>query len=157
MNGVDGVAEGVGAIPRTPVGRQLTRARARFRRRRLDADLAAGLDPWSSAEHLVRAQQLVSVAERRKVAIALETLVTCAERRLGVSPRLAPLRTTTVLSERAALVALARRLADLEPVPPRVVAELEWLLWDPRSPVFRGGMSPEALGHIAERCLSATD
>ena len=46
--------EAIGYLPRTVVGRRLTRVRARLRRRRLDRALAQGADPWTDAELLVR-------------------------------------------------------------------------------------------------------
>jgi hypothetical protein len=154
MHRTDG-NEGVGAVPRTAVGRQLVRVRARVRRRRLDTALAAGCSPWGSADLIVRAAQLVSAEERRKVAVALQTLVECAEHGRPLSAYL-KIREPAVLHERAALLALAARLAGSDPVPAAVVAQLEWLLWDERSPLYAGGESPELISDVTGRCLVAT-
>ena len=155
MNPVDRSPAGVGVVPRTPAGRGLVHVRARLRRRRLDAALAAGCDPWGSAELIVRAAQLTTVQERRKVALALETLVRCAEQGRPLSAYLR-IREPAVLCERERLLTLAARLNEPDPVPAAVMAQLEWLLWNERSPLFAGGDAPEVIGHVTERCLVAT-
>ena len=60
------------------LGWRLARIRALVRRRRLDAALAHGADPWSAGELVVRAAQLGSLAERRKVAAGLISLLDLA-------------------------------------------------------------------------------
>ena len=103
----------------------------------------------------MRAEQLTSVQERLRVAAALETAVRCAELGRGFTVHL-KLREQAVLDEREALLELARRVSALAPVPPAVVAQLEWLLWDRRSPLYAGGDPPELIGHVAGRCLAVT-
>ena len=149
------VPDGVGAFPRTRLGRRLVRLRVRFRRRALDAALADGCDPWASPELTVRAAQLTTLRERRKVADALELAVRCAEEGRSVSVYLR-LREQAVLRERDALVELAVRLRSADPVPAAVVSQLEWLLWNASSPLYTGGDPPAHIGRIAERCLLDT-
>lgn len=155
MHRTDRTAEGVGPAPRTALGRCLVRMRVQMRRGKLDAALAAGTSPWASPELILRASQLTAPDERRKVAVALEAVVACAEQGRSVS-RYLHLREGAVLHDREALVELAARLAGTEPVPAAVIAQLEWLLWSERSPFYVGGESPEVIGLIAHRCLSAT-
>jgi hypothetical protein len=69
---------GIGALPRGAVGWRLARIRAARRRRRLDAALAEGADPWSAGELMVRAARLGSYAERRKIAAGLDALLDLA-------------------------------------------------------------------------------
>jgi hypothetical protein len=151
----DGTSEGVGPFPRTALGRRFVRMQVRLRRRRLDAALAAGCNPWGSPELTLRAAALAAPQERRKVAVALATVVECAERGRSVC-RYLKLRERAVLLERDALVELAVRLSGSEPVPPAVIAQLEWLLWDECSPLYAGGESPDVIPDITERCLLAT-
>ncbi len=138
---------GIGALPRGAVGWRLTRIRAVLRRRRLDAALAQGADPWSAGELLVRAAQLGSPAERRKVAAGLTALLDLAAFQRRGSPYLT-VRHELVIEHQESLRALAERLDQSEPVDVAVVAQLELLLTDPASPVYtrRGRSSPARRG-----------
>ena len=146
--------EAIGYLPRTVVGRRLTRVRARLRRRRLDRALAQGADPWTDAELLVRASDLTSPAVRHQVASSLEALVDVAEGRCSQSPYLR-VRTAVVLSRRETLRALALRLRDPAPVELPVLALLAVLVWDESSPVYVGGRHPTGATEAADRCLDA--
>ena len=79
---------GISLLPRSVVGRRLASIRARLRRPQLDAALAQGADPWSAPELMVRASQLGSLSERRKLAAGLLTLVALAahQRRASAIP-----------------------------------------------------------------------
>jgi hypothetical protein len=80
--------EGVAQVPRRALTRRAVGLWAHVRRRRLDAALAAGADPWSAADLMVRASRLSSLSERREIAAALEALLALAEQDRAVSPRL---------------------------------------------------------------------
>ena len=144
---------GIGLLPRSAVGWRLTRIRAARRRRRLDAALAEGADPWSAGELMVRAARLGTYAERRKIAAGLDALLDLAafqQRRSSnhmVRPQL-------VLEHQESLRALAERLGQLAPVDVAVVAQLELLLTDPASPIYTGGGDPRGLSELTSRCLA---
>ncbi len=143
---------GIGALPRGAVGWRLTRIRAVLRRRRLDAALAQGADPWSAGELLVRAAQLGSPAERRKVAAGLSALLDLAAFQRRGSPYLT-VRHELVIEHQESLRALAERLDRSEPVEIAVVAQLELLLTDAASPVYAGGGDPHQLAEVTAHCL----
>ena len=146
------MSHGIGALPRGAVGWRLTQIRAILRRRRLDAALAQGADPWSAGELLVRAAQLGSPAERRKIAAGLTALLDHAASQRRGSPYLM-VRHQLVLEHQESLRALAERLDRSEPVDVAVVAQLELLLTDPASPVYAGGGDPHRLAEVTARCL----
>ena len=148
------MSDGIGALPRGVLGWRLARIRALARRRRLDAALARGADPWSAAELVVRAAQLASPAERRKVAVGLISLLDLAAFQRGRSSCLM-VRHEVVLEHQDSLRALSERLAEPEPVDVAVVAQLELLLTDPASPVYAGGGDPRRLAEVTSRCLDS--
>jgi hypothetical protein len=143
---------GIGALPGGAVGWRLSCIRAVLRRRRLDTALAHGVDPWSAGELVVRAAQLGSVSERRKVAAGLTALVDLAAFQRRGSPYLT-VRHELVLEHQESLRALAERLGGFEPVDVAVVAQLMLLLTDPTSPVYTGGSDPHRLAEVTARCL----
>ena len=125
----------VARVPRRALTRRVVGLWAHVRRRRLDAALAAGADPWSAADLMLRASRLGSFAERREIAAALEELLAHAEQDRAVSPRLR-IRRGVVLEQRDTLLELAARLRDPAPVSVAVVATLAWLARDESSPVY---------------------
>jgi hypothetical protein len=140
------------AVPRSAFGRRLLRLRAFLRHPELDAALAAGADPWSSSELMVRAVQLGELAHRRSIGANLIQLVAAAERRRSSPPHLR-VRRDVVLAEREALLALAAHVGRLEPVDVALTAELTLLVTHPDSPVFVGGREPATLEERVARCL----
>jgi hypothetical protein len=150
----------VARFPRRATTRQIVRLRARLGRRRLDAALAAGADPWSASELMLRAARLSSFSGRLEIAAALETLVSFAEHNQAALPSsqprpLAPclrIRSGVVLEQRDRLLELAARLREPEPVGVAVVATLAWLVRDESSPVFAGGSPPGGVAEAAARC-----
>ena len=62
------------------LGRALVGLRVRLLRRKLDAALAQGADPWSSPLLIVRAGQITAHAHRMRVADALDAVVEIAGR-----------------------------------------------------------------------------
>ena len=144
--------DAISALPQGAVARRLVRIRACFRRPQLDAALAHGDDPWSTGELMARATQIGSLSYRRKVKAGLIALVERAERRRPASPYLSA-RRHVVLEERDALLALAERLGQPEPVAVAVAAQLSVLMSDPSSPVYDGGCDPGELAEVTSRCL----
>ena len=148
------MSHGIGTLPRSVLGWRLARLRALVRRRRLDAVLARGADPWSTGELVVRAARLSSPAERRKVAAGLISLLELAAVHRRRSSYVM-VRHELVLEHEEPLRALAERLAQPEPVDVAVVAQLELLLTDPTSPVYSGGGDPDRLAEVTSRCLNS--
>ena len=145
---------GIRALPRAGRRRWLARLRAWARRNELDRELAQGTDPWGSGALMVRASRLGSLGERRDVAAGLRALVELAERGRAASAYL-DLRHRIVLEERTALLALADRLDEPEPVEISVLAELHLLICDPTSPVYDTATDPGELAEIVDRCLES--
>jgi hypothetical protein len=145
---------GIRALPRAGRRRWFARVRVLLHRTELDRALARGTDPWGSGSLMVRAAQLGSLKERRDVAAGLRALVELAERGRAASAYL-DLRHRIVLEERTALLALAERLDEPEPVEISVLAELHLLICDPTSPVYDTATDPGELGEIMHRCLEA--
>lgn len=123
----------------------------RVRHRRFDAALAAGADPWSSPQLMLRAAQLSARPERLRIAAALEDLVLLAAQDRPLSPYLR-IRSPVVLEQRETLFDLAAQLRRPEPVGVAVVATLAWLAWDESSPVYVGGRAPAEIAVTAARC-----
>ena len=144
----------VARFPRRAVTRRVVGLSAHVRRRRLDAALAAGADPWSAADLMLRASRLTSFSERREIAAALEALVALAEQDRAVSPYLR-IRCPVVLEQRDTLLEIAARLREPAPVSVAVVATLAWLARDESSPVYIGGTPPAGVADTAARCESA--
>jgi hypothetical protein len=145
---------GIGALPRGGVGWRLARIRAALRRRRVDAALAQGADPWSDGVLMVRAARLGSYAERRQIAAGLTALLELAALQQRRSSN-HMVRHQLVLEHQESLRTLAERLGQLEPVDVAVVAQLELLLTDPGSPVYRRGSDPHRHAEVTSRCLDS--
>ena len=154
------MVDAVARFPRRAPARQILRLRAAVRRRRLDAALARGADPWSSAELMVRAARLSSLAGRQETAAALEKLVLFAEHNRTVMPCSQPrplspclrIRCGVVREQRDTLLELAARLRQPAPVSVTVVATLARLVKDESSPVYVGGNPPAGVSDTAARC-----
>jgi hypothetical protein len=146
----------------------MTRLRAWRYEPRIDAALARGTDPFRSGELFVRAVHLGALDERRRLADAMEQLVTRAElgrqgrpyralrRRQPVSPY-PTLRRRGILAHRNGLMALAARIGEPPPVPVSVVARLMLLLCAGSSPIFVGGRPVEELTTTVHECLEALE
>jgi hypothetical protein len=143
---------GVSRLPRSWTGRRRAGIRARLRRFELDRALAQGTDPWSAADLMLRASQLSSLSQRRKLAAGLTELVSLAEHQRRSSPFVG-VRHQAVLEQREPLLALAERLGQPAPVDVPVVAQVTLLLTDPSSPAYQGGKHPRGLAEVTIRCL----
>lgn len=139
----------VGWLPSSALTRQLAHTRARMFHRSLDAALAAGQPPWDAGDLMVRAAELCARSTRAQLASSLDALVLIAEAR----PFSQLVRSRTVLSHRAPLLALAERLRELAPVEVAVVARVATLTWDRASPAYHGGASEGEFDRVIGRCL----
>jgi hypothetical protein len=148
------VIDVVARFPRRAPTRQVVKLRAALRRRRLDAALAAGADPWSAADLMLRASRLTSLTGRREIASALEELVALAAQNRAVSPYIR-IRCGAVLEQRDILLELAAELRQPGPVSVTVVATLAWLALEESSPVYVGGTPPAGVAETAVRCDAA--
>jgi hypothetical protein len=116
------------------------RIRTRWRRNRLDDDLASGADPGTNAELSLRAAQLRSPSERCRLANALVGALGDAS-----SPNLEPYtakarwQRVEVLKYADELLALVGRLRDGQPVDLRGAAMTARLVSDGASPLHRNG------------------
>jgi hypothetical protein len=147
---------GVSGVPRSWAGRRRAGIHVRLRRFQLDRALAQGVDSWSAAEPMLRASQLGSLSERRKVAAGRRELVSLAAHERRSSPYVS-VRHKVVLEQRESLLALADRLAQSAPVAVPVVARIALLLSDPSSPAYQGGMHPRGLAEVTVRCLQCLE
>jgi hypothetical protein len=111
----------------------MLRFRVRFKRRRLDEQLADGADPTGSPELSLRTAQLRSSEVRTRLARALEKKLAMAYEPILLSIRLQPHR-YEIRACREEIHELAERLRDNEPVEVRGMAMTARLLTPGASP-----------------------
>jgi hypothetical protein len=134
------------------------RMRTRWRRARLDEELAGGASPTASGELTLRATQLDSPVVRSRLVGALV-------RRLDDARQLEPDAIKVRWAQRSAiqdcaddLLALARRLGDQQPVEVRGAAMTARLLSDKASPLNQAdGHNLRHALRAARLALDATD
>lgn len=115
------------------------RLRTRFRRDRLDAELAQGGDPSASAELTFRASQLRSPGERARLANTLiKALGDARGPNLGAFTRKAQRRDSAIRQSADDLLALALRLRDDQPIDVEGAAMTARLVNDRASALNRG-------------------
>ena len=124
------------------VQRLSKRLRVTLHRRRLDHELAVGLDPCELEDRALRATQLAGMPARRRTARALRGVVQEASHAPGgpFGPVI-PVSRRTVLAWRQGLLGLADRLERPEPVNPCGVARALVLLTDVVGPLYEPGTS----------------
>ena len=129
--------------PSRTIGRRpslAVRLRTRWRRSRLDDELARGTVPGDSAELTLRAAQLRSAAERSKLANALvEALGDARGPNLGAFRNRDRRVQARIRDSADDLLALERRLRDQQPVDVQGAAMTARLVNDGRSPLHRVG------------------
>lgn len=112
------------------------RLAARWRSRRLDRALAAGVPPEADAALALRAEQLTELNHRHSIASALRQLIREAREGAPLEPaRIRPDR-RRVASASAELNALADTLEDPGPVAANGVAQAWILLTDGTGPLY---------------------
>lgn len=113
---------------------------AAVRTSRLDAALARGADPSSSAQLAARAAMLTARPARREIADELDGLVRAGTidqaRRWGVRPNRA-----AIMANTDAMVALSTLLRDTTPIYARGTAILSELMRDGTGPFYFGDSS----------------
>jgi hypothetical protein len=118
---------------------RLPRLRALLHRRRLDDQLAAGVDPRSDPALAVRARRLTSHRYRRRLATSVESLVEEFDARPGSRlSSAAPVRLDHVAQARGTLMSIAGALRDVDPVNAGGVVLALRLITDPESPLYAG-------------------
>jgi hypothetical protein len=116
---------------------QALRLRARWSHWSLDAKLAAGIDPASDPELMLRAAQLRSARHRRRLAAWVERLVReCDAARAPSFTAAVPIVREQVVQARGSLLFLAHLLRHAERVEPRGIAMVEQLLADGGSVLY---------------------
>ena len=123
---------------------------ARLRHRSLDRDLAAGIAGWRSPEHAARMSQLTSRRHRRRLAAALDNIVSAAalppsQQARGAVP---PCR-ASVAATRDQIRSLAERLRSDTPVGAAGIVRLEALLCDGAGPIYTRGHADVLAGALA--------
>jgi hypothetical protein len=134
----------------------LLRLRVRWSRRRLDREIAAGVDGERRAEIRLRCEQLRSAKHRRGVATAIRHVLEAADEPPSPLDLNAPAHAVNrlgVSATRDELIDLAEQLAGDAPMSARTVARAEQLAFGPSSPLC-GGASPQAL-HAAITAVGA--
>jgi hypothetical protein len=123
---------------------------------RLDAELAAGVNPAASAVIGTRAQLITRRRSRRRVADGLAgALARARSGNQGITAAIPP-HAREVLAARAVLSALDRRLRSPQPVSARGMAMLRTLLTDGTSPLYQP-TSPGALGSRLRAAAAALE
>ena len=115
------------------------RLRTRFRRNRLDAELAQGGDPSESPELILRAAQLRSPDHRARLANALIKAVGSARGpNLGAFSGKGQRRDAAIRQTADGVVGLALRLRDYRPIDVQGAAMAARLVNDRASALYRG-------------------
>ena len=132
------------------------RVRARWRRNRLDEQLAHGTDPSTSLELELRAAQLRSRRERSRIANALVEILGDARKGAPVTIKVQPQR-AQIRAGADDLLELVGRLRDDQPVSVRGAAMAARLLSDSASPLRRhAGQDLQHAIRAARFALDAT-
>ena len=126
-----------------PSASRSLRLRAVWHRWRLDRELAAGLDPHTSDEHALRAEQLVDPRRRARLARSLRRAVAGAGARRGPG---VPVCRAAVLEARPALSALADDLDEMAETGATGVARVVQVLSDGAAPLPAVGAGRAAAG-----------
>ena len=124
----------------------------RWHAARLDRELAAGVSPWSSGAHALRALRIIRRRSRTSLARGLTGAVRNAS---DAGPRFTaavPPDRAAVVASRPLIEALTGRLRGPEPV----AAMLRELLTDPSSPLSGRG-DPNALARHLRAATTALD
>jgi hypothetical protein len=133
------------------------RVRTRWRRNRLDEELARGADPDTTAQLSLRAAQLRSPAERSRLANALAEALGDARGGTPVTLKVQPQR-AEVRAAADELLGLVGRLRNDQPVSVRGAAMAARLLSDRTGPLYRhGGQDLRHAIRAARVALDATD
>jgi hypothetical protein len=122
----------------------------------LDRQLAAGRAPESSALLAARAQHIVAIRTRRRLARNWENLLRAARRARGAYHPAIPVRGDRIIAAEPDIHELVRRMTAPLPVPARGVAMATALLTDALSPVYHA-RSRDSLAAALEAAITELD
>jgi hypothetical protein len=139
------------------------RLRVWSERERLDAALAAGVDPNADPALARRAHQLTGPSTRRAMAGTVRKLLDAAEEPPSAwapeGPR-PPVQRASILDARDELLALAERLDEPTDLSPKAAALFGLMAWDSGSPLYApspGSTVREWAGAILGASVSRAD
>ena len=141
--------------PPTPLGMRLRVALSRWR---LDRELADGRPAIDSNERALRARQLVDSGTRLQLARRLRDIVADAENPRAALGSAIPVRRTEVIRCREALLGVADRLEQPEPMSASAVARVMVVLTDGAGPLYNPAARPalgEAIWWVADGLASS--
>ncbi|HEX3362124.1 MAG TPA: hypothetical protein VHS74_14110 [Solirubrobacterales bacterium] len=134
----------------------LTRLRLRVRRDELDRKLAAGADPRRHHDLGRRAEELTGVAERRRIARALDRVIDDVSDSPPPPPRsLVPPGRPAMRACAPRLRAIAGRLRSDHTIPAAGVARVALLVDEPTSPLYAPTTTEDALRHLLAEVAGA--
>jgi hypothetical protein len=122
----------------------------------LDRQLAAGRAPESSPLLAARAQHIVAIRTRRRLARNWENLLRRACRSRGAYHPAIPVRSDRIIAAEPGVQELVRRMTAPLPVPARGVAMATALLTDALSPVYNS-RSQDSLTAALEAAIAELD
>jgi hypothetical protein len=122
----------------------------------LDRQLAAGRAPESSSLLAARAQHIVAIRTRRRLARNWENLLRAARRARGAYHPAIPVRGDRIIAAEPDIHELVRRMTAPLPVPARGVAMATALLTDALSPVYHA-RSRDSLAAALEAAITELD
>jgi hypothetical protein len=122
----------------------------------LDRQLAAGHAPESSALLAARAQHIVAIRTRQRLARNWENLLRAARRAHGAYHPAIPVRSDRLIAAERDVQELVRRMTAPLPIPVRGVAMATALLTDALSPVYNS-RSRESLPAALEAVIAELD
>jgi hypothetical protein len=133
MTSLDHLAEQFGSAFHA---RTITRLRTWIRGPYLDADLAAGMSPSASAEHLARADRITSRRARQRIREALNRALDDADAPRRRLTSQAPLSREAILACREPLARLAEAVVTTENPRVQGIAIAQQLAFDGRGALF---------------------
>jgi hypothetical protein len=120
----------------------------------LDAALARGVSPDSSAPLSVHAHGLISAKNRRKLSEEVREIVRKAEQPRSVFDPTVPICRLKVLAVRELFEELADRLQDRDPVAPHGVANVRRLLREGAGPLYERPSADDLWGFLEEAIVA---
>jgi hypothetical protein len=131
------------------------RALAWCAQRRLDQEIALGMDPFAESLRACEARRLTAMRTRRRLAVAIERLPSAAQDPGRPARVSVPLRRRTVLDAQPALRELANALMSRGPVGSQGVALVLVLLRDAGSPLY--GRDGQALTDAVAKAIEGLE
>jgi hypothetical protein len=135
----------------------LTLLQTRWHGLDLDRLLAAGVDPSSTDELLLRAAQVTSRRALRRTASAIDSVVDVVDKQRAKPAHVVPVSGETIRQARPALLGLVQRLRDDDVVGPRAGAMVSYLVRAGDSPLHASsaGRRLRNFAHDASELIDA--